>query len=184
MIAETVIKTLIAETIHGFNENDECFSKSRDIFSARIQSYILETNKYLEAAVIGEIGNNTFDHNFIFQQNFPWGVYCNLSYKGKYIVLADYGMGVRQSLSSVLPSVGSDADAVETAFTKRISGRSPEQRGNGLKFVSEAIRENNWHLYFQSGSGSCSIDRQGIFFLEKLPSITGCLAILDFNGEP
>jgi hypothetical protein len=80
MIAETVIEALIAETVHGFNENDECFSKNRDVFSARIQSYILETNKYLEAAIIGEIGNNTFDHNFIFQQNFPWGVYCNLSY--------------------------------------------------------------------------------------------------------
>jgi hypothetical protein len=183
MIAETVIEALIAETVHGFNENDECFSKNRDVFSARIQSYILETNKYLEAAIIGEIGNNTFDHNFIFQQNFPWGVYCNLSYKKKYIALVDYGIGVRQSLASVLPSIGSDVEAVETAFTKRISGRFPEQRGNGLKFVSETIQENNWHLYFQSGSGSCSIDRQGIYFLEKTPLITGCLAIIDFNQE-
>ena len=74
-------------------------------------------------------------------------------------------------------------EAVETAFTKRISGRSPEQRGNGLKFVSEKIQDNNWHLYFQSGSGSCSIDRHGINFFEKMPSITGCLAILDLNGE-
>ena len=40
MIAETVIEALIAETVHGFNENDECFSKSRDVFSARMQSYI------------------------------------------------------------------------------------------------------------------------------------------------
>ena len=143
MIAETVIEVLIAETVHGFNENDECLSKSRDVFSARIQSYILETNKFLEAAIIGEIGNNTFDHNFIFQQNLPWGVYCNLSYKEKYIALVDYGMGVRQSLVSVLPSIGSDVEAVETAFTKRISGRSPEQRGNGLKFVSETIHGFN-----------------------------------------
>ena len=30
MIAETVIEALIAETVHGFNENDECFSKSRE----------------------------------------------------------------------------------------------------------------------------------------------------------
>jgi len=183
MIAETVIEALIAETVRGFNENDGCFSKNRDVFSARIQSYILETNKYLEAAIIGEIGNNTFDHNYIFQQNLPWGVYCNLSYKEKYIALVDYGMGVRQSLGSVLPSIGSDVEAVETAFTKRISGRSPEQRGNGLKFVSETIQENNWHLYFQSGSGSCSIDGHGINFFEKTPSITGCLAILDLNGE-
>jgi len=183
MVIETVIEGLIAKTIHGINENDEYFSKSRDVFSARIQSYILETNKYLEAAIIGEIGNNTFDHNLLFQQNSPWGVYCNLSYQKKYIALVDYGMGVRQSLISVLPSISSDIEAVEMAFTKRISGRSPEKRGNGLKFVSEAIRENNWHLYFQSGSGSCSIDKHGINFYEKMPSITGCLAILDFKQE-
>ena len=76
-----------------------------------------------------------------------------------------------------------DMEAVEIAFTKRISGRSPEQRGNGLKFVSEAIRQNDWHLYFQSGLGSCSIDRNGITFLEKTSPVTGCLAILDFGGE-
>ena len=178
-----VTEALIAETVNGFNENDKCFSKTRDVFTARMQSYVLETKKYLEAAIIGEIGNNTFDHNFIFQQNLPWGVYCNLSYKQKYIVIADYGMGVKQSLLSVLPTIGSDVEAVETAFTKRISGRSPEQRGNGLKFVSETIRENNWHLYFQSGCGSCSIDKHKIDFFEKTPSITGCLAILDFSGE-
>ena len=70
---------------------------------------------------------------------------------------------------------------VEIAFTRRISGRSPEQRGNGLKFVSEAIQQNNWHLYFQSGSGSCSIDGSGIRFLGKPLSLKGCLAVLDFN---
>ena len=71
--------------------------------------------------------------------------------------------------------------AVETAFTKRISGRSPEQRGNGLKFVSEAVQQNKWHLYFQSGSGSCSIDENGMKFSEK-EALTGCLAIIDFCG--
>jgi hypothetical protein len=74
-------------------------------------------------------------------------------------------------------------EAVETAFTKRISGRSPEQRGNGLKFVSETIRQNNWHLYFQTGSGVCSIDGHEIKKKKKTPSIIGCLAILDFSGE-
>jgi len=91
-------------------------------------------------------------------------------------------MGVRQSLQSVLPAIGSDLEAVEIAFTKRISGRSPEQRGNGLKFVSETIRQNNWHLYFQSGNGSCFIDGQQVKFVEKAALITGCLTILNFSG--
>jgi hypothetical protein len=182
MIPATIIEAVITEAVNGFNESDEFFSKTRDVFMARMQSYIMETNKYLEAAIIGEIGNNTFDHNFIFEKKFPWGVYCNLSYKQKYTVLADYGMGVRQSLLSVLPLINSDFEAVKLAFTKRISGRSPEQRGNGLKFVSETIWQNHWHLYFQSGSGVCSIDGYKIEFSEKAPLVTGCLAILDFCG--
>ncbi|MDR0322472.1 MAG: hypothetical protein LBI28_13310 [Treponema sp.] len=183
MITETVVEEAVTEYLKGFNEANKYFLSTRDVFTARLQNYIIETKKYLEAAVIGEIGNNTFDHNFIFEENFPWGVYCNLSYKGKYITLADYGVGVRRSLLSVLPSIISDFEAVEIAFTKRISGRSPEQRGNGLKFVCETIRQNGWHLYFQSGSGSCSIDKHGIMFSEKTPVVTGCLVILDFSGE-
>ena len=74
-------------------------------------------------------------------------------------------------------------EAVEIAFTRRISGRSLEQRGNGLKFVSEAIQQSNWHLYFQSGFGSCSIDRNGSQFSEKAFPVIGCLVIIDFNQE-
>jgi len=183
MIDKSIIDEVISDMLAFFNGNGEFFSETRDVFTARMQSYILETKKYLEAAILGEIGNNTFDHNFLFENNHPRGVYCNLSYKQKYAVLADFGMGVKQSLLSVLPSISSDLEAVETAFTKKISGRSPEQRGNGLKFVSETIQQNNWHLYFQSGSGTCSIDGSGISFLEKPFSINGCLAILDLNGE-
>jgi len=183
MISEKDVVAVITEASTGFMETSEFFSQTRDVFTARMQSYILETKQYLEAAVIGEIGNNTFDHNYIFEKKFPWGVYCNVSYKQKYIVLADYGIGVRQSLFSVLPSIGSDLEAVEIAFTKKISGRSPEQRGNGLKFVSNVIQQNNWHLYFQSGSGVCSIDKYGLIFLEKTPAVTGCLAIIDFKRE-
>ena len=181
MIDKTLVETVVSEMNDCFKKNDGCFSKTRDVFTARLQSFVLETEKYLESAIIGEIGNNTFDHNFGFNTVYPKGVYCNMVYKQRYTVLADYGKGVRQSLLLVLPSITSDLEAVEIAFTKRISGRSPEQRGNGLKFVSEMIQQNNWHFYFQSGLGSCSIDKKGIKFLEKEISVIGCLAIIDFN---
>jgi len=113
MIKSTIIETVISEMLVFFNENNEYFSETRDVFTARLQSYIIESKKYLEAAIIGEIGNNTFDHNFIFEKDHPRGVYCN--------------------------------------------------------------------LYFQSGSGSCSIDKNGISFEENSPSLKGCLAILDFS---
>ena len=183
MIDEAVVETVVSEMNNFFMENDDYFSGTRDVFTARVQSFILETEKYLEAAIIGELGNNTFDHNFGFNNTYPKGVYCNVAYMQKYTVLVDYGKGVRQSLLFVLPSIASDVEAVEIAFTRRISGRSPEQRGNGLKFVSEAIQQNNWHLYFQSGFGSCSIDRNGILFSERAIAVIGCLAIIDFHGD-
>jgi hypothetical protein len=80
-----------------------------------------------------------------------------------------------------MPSLGSDVEAVETAFTKKISGRHPEQRGNGLKFVASTIQKNDWHLFFQSGYGSCSIDHAGIRFFEAPSAVIGCLAIINFN---
>ena len=178
---DEIIKAVISDKNNFFSKNDDCYCSTRDIFTARLQSFILETEKYLEAAIIGEIGNNTFDHNFGYFSSCPKGVYCNLIYKQKFTVLADYGKGVRQSLLAVLPSISSDVVAVEIAFTKRISGRSPEQRGNGLKFVSDMIQQNDWHLYFQSGTGSCLIDKNGMTFIEKAIPVIGCLAIMDFR---
>ena len=49
--------------------------------------------------------------------------------------------------------------------------------------VSEMIQQNDWHLYFHSGNGSCSIDNKGFLFNEKAFSITGCLAIMDFRKD-
>jgi len=183
MIEEAIIDTVISEMNNCFKGNDGRVSNTRDIFSARLQSFILETERYLEAAIIGEIGNNTFDHNFGFDAIYPKGVYWDALYKQKYTVLADYGKGIRQSLSLVLPSIDSDIEAMEIAFTKRISGRSPEQRGNGLKFVSEVIQQNNWHLYYKSGFGSCMIDKNNIQFHKDANSLPGVLAIIDFSGE-
>jgi len=183
MINDSIIRAVVSDKLGMFSLGSNFFSISRDIFTARLQSYILESQKYLEAALIGEIGNNTFDHNFGFISENPGGVYCDFTYSDKYIVLSDYGKGVRQSLLNVLPQTKNDMEAVEIAFTKRISGRSPELRGNGLKFVAEAIISNNWHLYFQSGNGSCKIDKDGMFFHEEEISLSGCLAILDFDGD-
>ena len=183
MICDTICEKVSTEMLSGFKNDKEYFSETRDIFTARLQSYILETKRYLEAAIIGEIGNNTFDHNFIFENNHPRGVFFNTSYQHKYIIIADYGKGIRQSLSSVLPSIKSDLEAVEIAFTKMISGRAPEQRGNGLKFVSETIQQNKWHLYFHSGSGYCEIDKTGMQFSKSEILINGCLAILNINEE-
>jgi hypothetical protein len=183
MIGESIINEIAINISNIFDQNNEYFSMTRDIFSSRIQSYIIESKKYLESAIISEIGNNTFDHNFVYSENRPRGVYCNLSYNQEYAVLADFGRGIRQSLLAVLPEIKTDIEAMEIAFTKRISGRTPEQRGNGLKFVSDTIMQNNWTLFFQSGTGCCSINKTGLNFFTKEIDLTGCLAIISFEGE-
>ena len=120
MIESAIVETAVSEMKEYFRGSDQCFSQTRDVFTARLQSFILEKEKFLEAAIIGEIGNNTFDHNFGFNSEYPKGVYCNFAFMHKCTVLADYGKGVRQSLLPVVPSITSDREAVETAFTKRI----------------------------------------------------------------
>jgi hypothetical protein len=183
MIGEDIINDIVMNISNIFNQDNEYFSMTRDIFTARIQSYIIESKKYLESAIISEIGNNTFDHNFVYSEKRPRGVYCNLAYGRKYTVLADFGRGVRQSLLTVIPEIETDVEAMEIAFTKRISGRMPEQRGNGLKFVSDTIIQNNWQLFFQSGTGCCSISKAGMKFHTKENNFIGCLAIIKFEGE-
>jgi hypothetical protein len=182
MIDGNIIKNAITLMESGFEKGKDHFSITRDVFTARLESFIIDTNKYLEAAIIGEIGNNTFDHNFMFKNIFQKGVYCNYNFREKYVIVADYGRGIKASLIQVIPSIQDDLEALKIAFTEKISGRSPEQRGNGLKFVSETIQNNNWDLYFQSGNGYCCIGRDGIKYSNSDKSILGCLAIIDLYG--
>ena len=61
------IKAVIQEISKASKLHDlDYFCVSRDIFQARLDSFVIRDNKYLESAVIGEIGNNTFDHNMKF----------------------------------------------------------------------------------------------------------------------
>lgn len=163
-------------------KDTDYFCITRDIFQARLDSFIFKSQKYIESALIGEIGNNTFDHNWKFSENKMRGAYLNLSFQEKYVVLADFGRGIKESLSSVI-KLTSDVEAVETGFTKQISGRLPEQRGNGLKFVAETVKSKKWKLYFQTGNGYCSIEDSNISFSQADDYYTGCLAILDFSEE-
>jgi hypothetical protein len=182
MIDENIIKDAIEAMGNGFEKEKDQFSATRDVFTARLESFIVDTNKYLEAAIIGEIGNNTFDHNFIFENIYQKGVYCNYNFRERYVVLADYGRGIKESLAQVVVNIRNDLEALEIAFTKRISGRSPEQRGNGLKFVLETIQNNNWDLYFQSGIGCCFINKNGIKYSKSNTVVSGCLAVINFHG--
>lgn len=160
-------------------KNMDYFCVSRDIFQARVDTFVNRTNRYLESAIIGEIGNNTFDHNWDFDKEHVRGTYFNYEFINGIVVLADFGRGIRESLSLV-KKFADDLEALKSAFTEEISGRAPEQRGNGLKFVAENMINNKWSLYFQSGDACCIIENGNISFIKSKISVIGCLAILSF----
>ena len=162
------------------DKNTDYFCTSRDIFQARLDSYIIRTQQYLLSAIIGEIGNNTFDHNWDYAEGHLRGLYFNTDISNQ-IILGDFGRGVKKSLAAVR-KCNTDLEAIKVAFTEQVSGRAPEQRGNGLKFVLESIKEKNWYLYFQSGSGCCIIEDGNVSFLETEVHFDGCFAFIK-TGE-
>ncbi len=160
------------------NKDLNFFCSSRDILQARIDTFISNTKEYLASAVIGEIGNNTFDHNWEYKENHQRGAYFNPNFDDKFIVLADFGRGLFSSLKKVA-SISTDLDAIEVGFTREISGRAPEQRGNGLKFVLNTVKSKQWNLYYQSGNAYCSIENGMSKFDTASDCFTGCFAILE-----
>ena len=64
-------------------------------------------------------------------------------------------------------------------FTKVISGRAPEKRGNGLKFVESIVRKYHLKVYFYSNDGMRIIN-QGLHAGDTLQNSKGVLAIINF----
>lgn len=178
---ELISKTILQIETASKKNNNDLFSKTRDVFQARLDTYVSRTNKYLESAIIGELGNNTFDHNLDYDSNHLRGAYFTYNEDGTFIVLADFGEGVRKTISRV-KTVSDDLEALKLVFTEHISSRSLENRGNGLKFVSESIIEQGWNLFFQSGTAVCSIDKKEMSFYNSDIDIIGCLVIIEFTG--
>ena len=135
--------------------------ETRDIFSARLSRLTLLENQGLSIedlpliiSTIGEIGNNSFDHNLGQWQDVPGCWFeTQVTRQRLWILIADRGQGIFRSLSRVA-SILNEQDAVEKAFKEHISGRAPEKRGNGLKYVTNVIAEKSAAgLACCSGSG-------------------------------
>lgn len=138
-------------------------------------------NFSLIVAVAGEIGNNSYDHNLGNWPDVP-GIFFAYNISRGVVVLADRGLGVLQTLSRVRPDLANHRDAVKLAFTEIISGRAPEARGNGLKFVREVIAENEINLFFQSGDAELRIKSKSpdLGITRSQNNIRGCLALIEF----
>ncbi len=135
----------------------------------------------LVVAVAGEIGNNSFDHNLGNWPDTP-GIFFGYDLNKRQVVLADRGQGILQTLKRVRPELIDDKEALKVAFTEILSGRAPEERGNGLKFVKQVVTQSLLGLSFQSGnaelelkknSPNLNIKNAGSYF-------RGCIAFITF----
>ena len=140
------------------------YCPTHDTFRARldVMSILLDRDPNIKklvpliAAVTGEIGNNSFDHNFGNWPDVP-GIFFDYNVDKRVIILADRGLGIRATLLRVRPGLKNDIDALTVAFRERVSGRAPEQRGNGLKFVHDMAIKYPMGVFLQSGTAKVEI---------------------------
>lgn len=168
------------------NEQEQC--QTRDIFQARLDKIRItlesQPNSQLEViyplvAVIGEIGNNAYDHN-LGKWRDAMGIYFFADVENQTVVIADRGQGILSSIQKVKPEIKTDIDAIKVAFTETISGRSPEKRGNGLKFVTKVARDLGLNIFLQSGFASTKINNSQLQFGEETENINGVLAVIKY----
>jgi len=175
----------------GIPPSNDVYCQTRDVFQARLetlqhmlQGKVSESAVSLVSAVAGEIGNNSFDHNL---GNWPdvAGIYFSHDMRNKNIVLADRGQGILATLKRVRPELTDASQALKVAFTEIVSGRLPEARGNGLKFVRAVIIENPFTLKFQTGDASLLLKEhvKDLSISQGQEYIRGCIAIIGFEGS-
>ncbi|PIP28539.1 MAG: hypothetical protein COX29_00600 [Candidatus Moranbacteria bacterium CG23_combo_of_CG06-09_8_20_14_all_35_22] len=164
------------------------YCATRDIFEARndkMPDYLIEKGMddglaYMIYSMAGELGNNSFDHNLGNWPDIP-GIFYAYNYDGEkgFLMMADRGIGVWNSLKKAVPDLKSDCEALELAFTKKISSRILENRGNGLKFVKNNIFDKNLFMEFRTGNAKVSLNHE-MKIIETDEDIKGCLIILKF----
>ena len=135
----------------------------------------------LITAVAGEIGNNSFDHNLGNWPDIP-GIFFSYDINKKIVVLADRGVGVLATLKRVRPGLNTNKEALKVAFSEILSGRYPERRGNGLKFVRKIVAENPIGILFQTGNAELIIEKESniLDIRDSEQPFRGCLALITF----
>lgn len=173
----------------GAEPDSSLYCPTNDRFQGRLVSMQnslakiedLSTPFSLIVALIGEIGNNSFDHNLGNWKDTP-GIFFGYDLEKRHIVLADRGQGLLKTLQRVKHTLKTHAQAMKVAFTEVISGRAPESRGNGLKYVKKIVISNPLSLLFESGDAKLSLQQgdENLKISEKIPAISGCIAVLQF----
>ncbi|MEK7655570.1 MAG: helix-turn-helix domain-containing protein [Patescibacteria group bacterium] len=172
---------------------DDVYCQTRAVFEVRLQrfSQLLETSGVagdtfsLIVSAVGEIGNNSFDHNIGNWPDVP-GLFFDYDIDLRQVVLADRGQGILTTLQRVRPALYLHTDALEVAFTEVLTGRAPEKRGNGLKFVSrKVIQKGVASITFQTGNAKLSMEAGSSKFNMEITDdhVRGTLVSFEFNAK-
>lgn len=175
--------------ISGKEFSDQFYCQNSGIFQARLvkmEGLMLQDSNAkdlfsLLTSIAGEIGNNSYDHNLGQWVDIP-GIFFGYDLGKRQIVLADRGVGIFKTLKRVRPELKSHQEALELAFTEVISGRRPEARGNGLKYVRSVIEKNSINLLFQTGDAKLTLNggSADLHIEMAKESICGCLAFITY----
>lgn len=146
-----------------------------------IHNEATKNNFSLIVSITGEIGENSYAHNLGQWPDVP-GIFFGYDLNKRQVVLADRGLGILETLKRVKPNLSGHKQALEVAFTEMISGRAPESRGNGLKYVRKVIAENQINLLFQTGNASLELHggSPDLKITDSLDNFHGCLALISF----
>jgi len=167
----------------NLNIQEIIHSRYRDEFSARLERFVSifknfgleENDARLITGIVGELGNNVFDHNalnwptdisgcFIAAQNYPVKKILEFT-------IGDTGMGFSGSLKARFPNLKNDIEAILLGLAGN-TGRIDEIRGNGLRIIRSWTIDNfRGNIYIHSGNGLVKIDEEGIKFEETFKII-------------
>ncbi len=170
------------ERLHGMNINERdnlniheiMHCDFRDDFSARLNSKIRQMFKNFgmsdadeqrATALVGELGNNVFDHN---EGSWPTDVRGAIIVAQHYpkihkieVAVADPGVGFLRSLKLASPSPRTHIEAIKLGL-RGVTGRIGEPRGNGLQLIQKWTIDNfNGIIRIHSGDGLVIVDQNG-----------------------
>jgi len=146
----------------------------RDDFEGRLSSRIrrmfkeIGMNEFegnLATQLVGELGNNVFDHNSGLWPTDVRGAIIlaqhNPQQKKVEVVVADPGVGFLKSLKVADPLLNNDIDAIKLGLSG-VTGRTGERRGNGLRIIQEwTIDKFDGIVKIHSGSGLVIVSKDG-----------------------
>ncbi|MFH1207326.1 MAG: MerR family transcriptional regulator [Patescibacteria group bacterium] len=161
----------------------------KSIFKARLSRFEFDLSRSgdfaqifpLIVAIVGEIGNNSYDHNLGNWPDVP-GAFFGYNIDERKVVLADRGRGILKTLQQVRPNLSDHSEALKVAFTELISGRAPEARGNGLKYVRDVVVKYGFDLFFQTGDAVLNLGGKDKYLkIVKSPDfIRGAFALIQY----